>query len=157
MCESCIDERGMIGSGGGSEMGSSVFLRKTEHLDRCHLSILGSASRGFQESYSASEPATEIRKGPREQCFSPDSEVEPSLLEQTLLLLLIFTPLAPCNLKPVRCDPCAPSTSSSISLMDGRVSSSSPPHSLRSSLFEVPGAVIEGLPQSKTVNVTFGA
>lgn len=63
MCVSCIDER----SGEeGSEMRSSVFLRRMEHLDRCHLSVLDSASRGFQELYSSSEPATGIPNGLKE-------------------------------------------------------------------------------------------
>ena len=30
-------------------MGSSVFSRRVEHLDRCHLSVLGSASGGFKD------------------------------------------------------------------------------------------------------------
>jgi len=45
---SCVNERRVVGSGGGSEMGSFGFSRRMEHLDRRHLSVPRSASGGFK-------------------------------------------------------------------------------------------------------------
>jgi len=105
ICVSYVDERRVVGSkGGGSEIGFSVFSRRIEHLDRRYLSILGSASRGFQGSCPTSEPATEVDGVLREQYLSPCSEVEPLLLEWTLLLLSVFAPLFPPGIKPDCCD-----------------------------------------------------
>ena len=93
-----------------------------------------------------------------EQYLPPCPEVEPSLLEWTLLLLSVFVPLSPPGLKPDCCDSCALPVPSISSSKDGKLSSSSPPPllrlPLRSSPFEGTGSVIQGLQEAKTVIIT---
>ena len=148
---SYFDERRVVGSGGGSEMGSSVFSRRMKYLDRHYLLVFLSqiCQWGFQGSYSVSEPATEVPKVLREQCLPPCSEIEPSLPEWKLLLLSVFATLSLTSLKPDCCDSCTLPAPSAISSKDRKLSSSSPPPllrlSLRSSPFEGARTVIQGL------------
>lgn len=62
MCVLFIDEKDIIENEKKSNMKSFIFLQKTKHFDKCHLSVLKSANRKIQESYSTSEFATEIHK-----------------------------------------------------------------------------------------------
>ena len=62
-----ISERRVLGIGGGGlEMGSSIFLRRMERLNRRYLPVLGLASGGFLESYLASKLAIEVGRVLRE-------------------------------------------------------------------------------------------
>lgn len=49
----------VVGSGGGSETGSSVFLWRMELLDGCYLLILRSASGGFN---ACTQPLSLLQK-----------------------------------------------------------------------------------------------
>ena len=78
----------VIGSegGGGSEIRTTVFSRRVDHLDECYLLVLESASRGLK---GRTQPLSLLQKS-----GSPCSEVEPCRYRDLDVLAIYLGPNA---------------------------------------------------------------